>query len=278
MSRRGLFYTDAARRLVSLNSSLFPSAAIVRGGMVSEPCFGSSAPATIDDTRSKETVDKLKQTNAVFLKLYFFEKYRAVLFFSLKTFSNLSLFPSHLIILIFLQNMSVPKIETDKFDGKSDFVMWRRKMKVVLVQNKIVPAICSPEEYPESWKDEILSEKLGDAHKNHMKNKCFKQIKDEKQRKHGKGSNKTYDFDSDESRKEERDREREETEGVAPVIVLWLRSRFEGSDHLVTHRRCLDVACSTQPLLGVMSLSARHCSRRRPLSAVVPWSFIFLLI
>ncbi|KAI5670951.1 hypothetical protein M9H77_11315 [Catharanthus roseus] len=49
--------------------------------------------------------------------------------------------------------MSVPKIETDRFDGKSDFVMWRRKMKTVLVQNKIAPAICSPEEYPESWKD-----------------------------------------------------------------------------------------------------------------------------
>ncbi|KAI5672169.1 hypothetical protein M9H77_12533 [Catharanthus roseus] len=30
-----------------------------------------------------------------------------------------------------------------------------------------------------------------------MKNKCFKRIKDEKQRKHGKGSNKTHDFDSD---------------------------------------------------------------------------------
>ncbi|KAI5658298.1 hypothetical protein M9H77_27091 [Catharanthus roseus] len=81
--------------------------------------------------------------------------------------------------------MSVPKIETDRFDGKSDFVMWRRKMKAVLVQNKIAPAICSPEEYPESWKDEILKEKLG-----HMKNKCFKRIKDEKQRKRGKGGNK----------------------------------------------------------------------------------------
>ncbi|KAI5664694.1 hypothetical protein M9H77_24017 [Catharanthus roseus] len=34
--------------------------------------------------------------------------------------------------------MSVPKIETDRFDGKSDFVMWRRKMKAILVQNKIV--------------------------------------------------------------------------------------------------------------------------------------------
>ncbi|KAI5675733.1 hypothetical protein M9H77_06683 [Catharanthus roseus] len=250
MSRRGSFYTDAARRLVSLNSSLFQSAAIVCGGVVSEPRYGSSAPATIDDTRSKGTVEFLRSGQRSFSFTLLF----------------ISVILLHLIILIFLQNMSVPKIETDKFDGKSDFVMWRRKMKVVLVQNKIVPAICSPEEYPESWKED------------HMKNKCFKQIKDEKQRKHGKGSNKTYDFDSDESRKKERDREREETEGVAPVIVLWLRSRSEDSDHLVTHRRCLDVACSTQPLLGVLSLSARHCSRRRPLSAVVPWSFIFLLI
>ncbi|KAI5676448.1 hypothetical protein M9H77_07398 [Catharanthus roseus] len=39
-----------------------------------------------------------------------------------------------------------------------------RKMKAVLVQNKIAPAICSPEKYPESWKGEVLSEKLGDAH------------------------------------------------------------------------------------------------------------------
>ncbi|KAI5658616.1 hypothetical protein M9H77_27409 [Catharanthus roseus] len=60
--------------------------------------------------------------------------------------------------------MSVQKIETDKFDGKSDFVMWQRKMKAVLIQNKIAPAICSPKEYQESWKGEIFSEKLGDAH------------------------------------------------------------------------------------------------------------------
>ncbi|KAI5675759.1 hypothetical protein M9H77_06709 [Catharanthus roseus] len=56
--------------------------------------------------------------------------------------------------------MSVPKIETDRFDGKSNFVMWQGKMKAVLVQNKIAPAICSPEEYPESWKGEILEVKL----------------------------------------------------------------------------------------------------------------------
>ncbi|KAI5676663.1 hypothetical protein M9H77_07613 [Catharanthus roseus] len=37
-------------------------------------------------------------------------------------------------------------------------------MKAVLVQNKIAPAICSPKGYPESWRGEVLTEKLGDAH------------------------------------------------------------------------------------------------------------------
>ncbi|KAI5677252.1 hypothetical protein M9H77_08202 [Catharanthus roseus] len=63
-----------------------------------------------------------------------------------------------------LYNMSVPKLETDKFDGKFDFVMWRRKIKIVLVQNKIAPAICTPDKYPESWTGEILAENLGNAH------------------------------------------------------------------------------------------------------------------
>ncbi|KAI5677977.1 hypothetical protein M9H77_08927 [Catharanthus roseus] len=60
--------------------------------------------------------------------------------------------------------MSVPKTETDKFDGKSDFVMWWRKMKAVLVQNKIAPTICSPKEYP---KDDLS---LSDV-KNTLKSK-----------------------------------------------------------------------------------------------------------
>ncbi|KAI5671107.1 hypothetical protein M9H77_11471 [Catharanthus roseus] len=60
--------------------------------------------------------------------------------------------------------MSDPKIETDKFDGKSDFAMWRRKMKAVLIQNKIDPAICSPEEYPESRKGLSFKSKNGILH------------------------------------------------------------------------------------------------------------------
>ncbi|KAI5681899.1 hypothetical protein M9H77_03127 [Catharanthus roseus] len=44
------------------------------------------------------------------------------------------------------------------------FVLWRRKIKVVLVQNKIAPTISNPDKYPESWTGEILAEKLGDAH------------------------------------------------------------------------------------------------------------------
>ncbi|KAI5671142.1 hypothetical protein M9H77_11506 [Catharanthus roseus] len=265
MPRRGPFYVAVARHLVYLGSSLFPPAAIVHGGVnsccnsnyflqqvVSELRFGSSALATIDDTRFERTVE--------FLNL---AKEGSFILFSQNFFKSFT-FPSHLITLLCLQNMSVPKIETDKFDGKSVFVMWGKKMKAVLVQNKIVPAICSPEEYSES------------SNEGHMKNKCFKRIKDEKRRKHGKGSNKTHDFDSDERAKSKREIERYiEREGVAPVTVFWLRSRSEGSDHLVTNQRRHDAASSTQPLLSVLSLSARHCSHRQPMSAVVPWSFIF---
>ncbi|KAI5676795.1 hypothetical protein M9H77_07745 [Catharanthus roseus] len=60
--------------------------------------------------------------------------------------------------------MSTSKLETDKFDGKSDFVMWQRKMKAILVQNKIAHAICNPDKYPESWKGKIFAKKLGDTH------------------------------------------------------------------------------------------------------------------
>ncbi|KAI5659336.1 hypothetical protein M9H77_28129 [Catharanthus roseus] len=52
--------------------------------------------------------------------------------------------------------MSFPKIETDKFDGKFDFVMWRRKMKAILVQNKIAPTSCSPEDLSFKSKNGIL--------------------------------------------------------------------------------------------------------------------------
>ncbi|KAI5653394.1 hypothetical protein M9H77_30581 [Catharanthus roseus] len=47
---------------------------------------------------------------------------------------------SHLSYLCVVYIMPTPKCETDKFEGKTDFVMWRRKMKDVLVQNKIAPA------------------------------------------------------------------------------------------------------------------------------------------
>ncbi|KAI5663192.1 hypothetical protein M9H77_22515 [Catharanthus roseus] len=178
-----------------------------------QPSFGSSVPASdnnLSDLRSfSDPASEVPLTHSVLTVLLL------------------------LLLLFYLPPVSVsvfPKIETYRFDGKSDFVMWRRKMKAVLVQNKIAPAICSPEEYPESWKGEILKEKLYLQKENkshgenlfvrgridqreppshrfksrsksrekskvecfycgkevHMKNKCFKRIKDEKQRKHGK--------------------------------------------------------------------------------------------
>ncbi|KAI5675168.1 hypothetical protein M9H77_06118 [Catharanthus roseus] len=55
-------------------------------------------------------------------------------------------------------------------------------MKAVFGQNKIAPTICSPEEYPESWRGEVLTEKLDDAHSCltlHLTNNVLREI-DEK--------------------------------------------------------------------------------------------------
>ncbi|KAI5678072.1 hypothetical protein M9H77_09022 [Catharanthus roseus] len=59
--------------------------------------------------------------------------------------------PTNKLLLFAILNMTILKIEINKFDA-------------VLIQNKITPANCSPEEYPESWTGEVLTEKLGDAH------------------------------------------------------------------------------------------------------------------
>ncbi|KAI5657551.1 hypothetical protein M9H77_26344 [Catharanthus roseus] len=129
-----------------------------------------------------------------------------------------------------------------------------------------------------------------------MKNKCFKRIKDEKQRKHGKWSNKidkTHDFDSygnsictpgppsipetldPVSEGSDEEVEHLETQAQALRDYQLARDRVhkvpkdhprfgsEGSDHPVTYRRRLDAFCTTQPLLGVLSFSVRHRSRWR---------------
>ncbi|KAI5662339.1 hypothetical protein M9H77_21662 [Catharanthus roseus] len=77
------------------------------------------------------------------------------------------------------KNWTPHPIFADKFNGRSDFVMRRRKMKVVLVQNKIAPAICTPDKYLEFWTGEILAEKLGDAHNCltlHLKDNVLREI------------------------------------------------------------------------------------------------------
>ena len=48
--------------------------------------------------------------------------------------------------------MGVSKIEIEKFDGKRDFSMWKKKIKVVLVQQKYVKAIGDPSDFPEMMK------------------------------------------------------------------------------------------------------------------------------
>lgn len=54
------------------------------------------------------------------------------------------------VFVLFVCIMATIKLETDKFDGRGDFSMWKRKMKVSLVQNKVTYAICSHDKYRES--------------------------------------------------------------------------------------------------------------------------------
>ena len=57
------------------------------------------------------------------------------------------------------------KFEIDKFDGSGDFGIWRRKVKALLSQQKILKAIESPDKLPEcltvEQKDDMLEMALG---------------------------------------------------------------------------------------------------------------------
>ncbi|PON86502.1 hypothetical protein TorRG33x02_176960 [Trema orientale] len=48
--------------------------------------------------------------------------------------------------------MGTSKIEIEKFNGKGDFGMWKKKMRAVLVQQKCVHAIEDGSDYPEVMK------------------------------------------------------------------------------------------------------------------------------
>ena len=45
--------------------------------------------------------------------------------------------------------MGSTKVEIEKFNGRGDFNMWRKKMKVVLVQQKCAKALGGDKEFPE---------------------------------------------------------------------------------------------------------------------------------
>ncbi|KAK0588992.1 hypothetical protein LWI29_008208 [Acer saccharum] len=52
------------------------------------------------------------------------------------------------------------KFEIDKFDGTGDFGIWRRKVKALLSQQKILKAIEGPDKLPDSLNDEQKSDML----------------------------------------------------------------------------------------------------------------------
>lgn len=52
------------------------------------------------------------------------------------------------------------KVETDRFDGKEDFALWRQRMRAIFVQMKVLKAMEGEKDLPaelnESEKDEKM--------------------------------------------------------------------------------------------------------------------------
>ena len=60
--------------------------------------------------------------------------------------------------------MGSSKFEIEKFDGKGDFPMWKKKMRAVLVQQKCAKAIGDPSDFPEMMKSSDKQEILETAY------------------------------------------------------------------------------------------------------------------
>ena len=60
--------------------------------------------------------------------------------------------------------MGPSKIEIEKFDGKGDFNMWKKKMKAVLVQQKYAKALGDVSGLPETMKPSEKEELLETAY------------------------------------------------------------------------------------------------------------------
>ena len=60
--------------------------------------------------------------------------------------------------------MGSSRFEIDKFDGKGDLSVWKKKMKAVLVQQKCAKAIADPSEFPEVMKSSEKQEILENAY------------------------------------------------------------------------------------------------------------------
>ena len=59
--------------------------------------------------------------------------------------------------------MGLSKVEIKKFDGMGDFSMWKKKMRVVLIQQKCAKALGDPYEFPEVMKSSEKQEIMENA-------------------------------------------------------------------------------------------------------------------
>ena len=78
--------------------------------------------------------------------------------------------------------MGSSKIDIEKFDGKGDFSMWKKKMRDVLTQQKCAKAIGDPSEFSEVMNSLEKQEIMNNAYSLlilNLADKVFRQVDEE---------------------------------------------------------------------------------------------------
>jgi len=78
--------------------------------------------------------------------------------------------------------MGFAKVEIERFDGKGDFSLWRKRMKAVLVQMKIAKALEGDKGFPTTMSDADKAEALEMAYSTlilHLSDKVLREVSSE---------------------------------------------------------------------------------------------------
>ena len=78
--------------------------------------------------------------------------------------------------------MTITKIEVERFDGKGDFGLWRRRMYAILVQQKVAKALKGEKELPSTLTADQKSEMMELAFSTltlHLDDKVLREVSNE---------------------------------------------------------------------------------------------------